>query len=122
MISSQIIWKVVRDKLQAEEKAAVIKQGIYVKRLPASLTILDHSIDNIEQILKEPALDQDKRAALSCRRLKTIAQFKFDMMNLTIAPSKKQFKVIRMLLLKRKRNSSILLVAKYLYQNRWYNY
>ena len=35
-------------------------------------------------MLKQPALDKNKRAALSCRRLKTIAQFKYDMMILAI--------------------------------------
>ena len=36
-------------------------------------------------MLKQPALNQDKRATLSFRRLKTIAQFKYDMMILTIS-------------------------------------
>ena len=35
-------------------------------------------------MLKQPALNQDKRATLSFRRLKTIAQFKYDMMVLAI--------------------------------------
>ena len=35
-------------------------------------------------MLKQPALHRDKRATLSYRRLKTIAQFKYDMMVLTI--------------------------------------
>ena len=36
-------------------------------------------------MLKQPTLNQDKRATLSFRRLKTIAQFKHDMMILTIS-------------------------------------
>ncbi len=35
-------------------------------------------------MLKQPALNPDKRDTLSFRRLKTIAQFKYDMMTLTI--------------------------------------
>lgn len=35
-------------------------------------------------MLKHPALNQDKRATLSFRRLKTIAQFKYDLIVLTI--------------------------------------
>jgi hypothetical protein len=35
-------------------------------------------------MLKQPALNQDKRATLSFRRLKTIAQFKYDLMVLSI--------------------------------------
>jgi hypothetical protein len=52
--------------------------------LPASFRHLDHSIDNIEQMLQQPVLDQNKRATLSSRRLKTIAQFKYDMMVIAI--------------------------------------
>jgi hypothetical protein len=35
-------------------------------------------------MLKQPALSQDKRATLSFRRLKIIAQFKYDLMVLSI--------------------------------------
>lgn len=35
-------------------------------------------------LLKQPVLNRDKRATLFCRRLKTIAQFKYDMMVLAI--------------------------------------
>jgi len=38
----------------------------------------------MEQMLQRPVLDQNKRATLLSRRLKTIAQFKYDMMVLTI--------------------------------------
>lgn len=72
------------DQLQAEEDVTILKQRIYSKRLPQSFNILDHAIDNIEQMLTRPILDQDKRVTLSSRRLKTIAQFKYDMMKLTI--------------------------------------
>ncbi|CAF1448082.1 unnamed protein product, partial [Adineta steineri] len=83
--SAKIIWQAVKDKLQAEEDVAILKQRIYAKRLPSSFSILDHSIDPMENMLKQPAINQDKRAALSFRRLKTIAQFKYDMMVLTIS-------------------------------------
>ncbi|CAF1475610.1 unnamed protein product, partial [Adineta steineri] len=82
--STKIIWQAVKDKLQAEEDVAILKQRIYAKRLPSSFSILDHSIDPMENMLKQPAINQDKRATLSFRRLKTIAQFKYDMMVLTI--------------------------------------
>ena len=70
--------------MQAEDQLAILKQRIYTKRLPSSFAILDHSIDNMENMLKQPALHRDKRATLAYRRLKTIAQFKYDMMVLTI--------------------------------------
>ncbi|CAF1577846.1 unnamed protein product [Adineta steineri] len=83
--SAKIIWQAVKDKLQAEEDVAILKQRIYAKRLPSSFSILDHSIDQMENMLKQPAINQDKRATLSFRRLKTIAQFKYDIMVLTIS-------------------------------------
>ncbi|CAF1366556.1 unnamed protein product, partial [Rotaria sordida] len=84
-MAPKVIWQATKDKLQAEEEVAILKQRIYTKRLPASDAILDYSIDPIENMLKQPALNKDKRATLSFRRLKTIAQFKYDMMVLTIA-------------------------------------
>ncbi|CAF1617636.1 unnamed protein product [Didymodactylos carnosus] len=82
--SAKIIWQATSDQTQAEEEVVVLKQRIYTKRLPPSFGVLDHSIDNIEQILTRPVLDQDKCAILSSRRLKTIAQFKYDLMVLAI--------------------------------------
>ena len=75
------------EKQQAEGYVAILKQRIYTKRLPASFNLLDHSIDNTEQLLGQPVLDQDKRATLSSRRLKTIAQLKYDLMVLEITTS-----------------------------------
>ncbi|CAF1458454.1 unnamed protein product [Adineta ricciae] len=72
---AKIIWQATREKLKAEEKVAILKQRIYTKRLPASFVLLDHSIDNMEQMLKQPIFNEDKRAELSYRRSKTIAQF-----------------------------------------------
>ncbi|CAF1391421.1 unnamed protein product [Rotaria sp. Silwood1] len=83
--SAKIIWQATKDKLLADEQVAILKQRIYTKRLPPSFAVLDHSIDNMENMLKQPALNNDKRATLSYRRLKTIAQFKYDMMILTIS-------------------------------------
>ena len=79
-----MVWQATKDKLQAEEEVAILKQRISTKRLPESFRILDHSIDDIEHMLQRPALDRNKRATLLSRRLKTIAQFKYDLMTLTI--------------------------------------
>lgn len=80
--SAKIIWQAVQNKLHAEEQLAILKQRIYTKQLPSSLNILDHSIDNVENLLKQSVINRDKSATLSFRRLKTIAQFKYDMMTL----------------------------------------
>ncbi|CAF5006920.1 unnamed protein product, partial [Rotaria socialis] len=80
--SAKIIWQAAQSKLHAEEQLAILKQRIYTKRLPSSLNILDHSIDNVEHLLKQSIINRDKSATLSFRRLKTIAQFKYDIMTL----------------------------------------
>ncbi|CAF5167749.1 unnamed protein product, partial [Rotaria magnacalcarata] len=80
--SAKIIWQAAQSKLHAEEQLAILKQRIYTKRLPSSFNILDHSIDNVEHLLKQSIINRDKSATLSFRRLKTIAQFKYDIMTL----------------------------------------
>ena len=81
---AKIIWQATKDKLLAENEISIIKQRIHTKRLPSSFGLLDHSIDNIEQMLKQPTFNEDKRATLSYLRLKTIAQFKYNMLILAI--------------------------------------
>jgi hypothetical protein len=70
--------------LKAEEEIAILKQRLYSRRLPSSYSLLDHSIDSIEQMLQGTVLNEDRRVTLLARRSKTIAQFKFDLMVLTI--------------------------------------
>ena len=78
------MWQATMAQLQADQEVATLKQRVYCKRLPPSYDILDHSIDNIEGMLTRPILDQDKRTTIASRRLKTIAQFKYDLMVLSI--------------------------------------
>ncbi|CAF3123465.1 unnamed protein product, partial [Rotaria sp. Silwood2] len=58
--SAKIIWQAAQSKLHAEEQLAILKQRIYTKRLPSSLNILDHSIDNVEHLLKQSIINRDK--------------------------------------------------------------
>lgn len=80
-----MIWQATKGKLEAEEQVAILKQRIYTKRLPSCFDVLDHSVDSMENMLKQPVINQDKRDTLSYRRLKTIAQFKYDILTQTIA-------------------------------------
>jgi hypothetical protein len=57
---------------------------LLINRLPHSYNLLDDSVDNIKTILAQPGFRQDKRASLACSRQKRIAQYKFEMMALTI--------------------------------------
>ena len=79
-----MIWEATLDQLQGEQELAILKQRIYSKRLPEFFNLLDHSIDNVENILDHPVVNEDMRTTLLTRRSKMIAQFKYDMMMLTI--------------------------------------
>ena len=63
---------------------AILKQRLQTNRLPDSYHLLDHSVDSIEKILTAPGLHQDKRTLLAASRHRRIAQYKYDMMALTI--------------------------------------
>lgn len=66
---------------QKEEYLAILKQRIYVKRLPASYHLADYSIDQgAEQMLQDPFLSAEKRVALSSQRERTISRFKYDLL------------------------------------------
>lgn len=82
--SAKVIWQATMKKQQQENYLAVLKQRIYTKRLPASFSLLDHSIDSTKKMLTQPGLSNDKRVTLADRRQKTIAQFKYDLMAIQI--------------------------------------
>jgi hypothetical protein len=83
--SAKVIWQATVDKQKNEEYVAILKQRIYIKRLPSSFDLLDHSIDtNTEKMLRNPILDEDKRATLTSQREKMISRFKYDMMAIKI--------------------------------------
>jgi hypothetical protein len=71
--------------LKAEEEVDVLKHRVYSRCLPLLFRLLDRSIDNMEHRLKLPFVNESKRATLASRRLKTIAQFKYGIMVLSIS-------------------------------------
>ncbi|CAF4027856.1 unnamed protein product [Adineta steineri] len=87
IISAKIIWQATTDKQKAEQNVAILKKRLYIKRLPASYSVLDHSIDNIEKMVQNLALHQDESATILSRRQKMIGQFKYDMILLEISTS-----------------------------------
>ncbi|CAF1495644.1 unnamed protein product, partial [Adineta steineri] len=87
IISAKIIWQATMDKQQADQNVAILKKRLYIKRLPASYNVLDHSIDNIEKMVQNLALHQDESATILSRRQKMIGQFKYDMILLEISTS-----------------------------------
>ncbi|CAF1623403.1 unnamed protein product [Adineta steineri] len=85
IISAKMIWQATMDKQQAEQNVAILKKRLYIKRLPASYNVLDHSIDNIEKMVQNLALHQDESATILSRRQKMIGQFKYDLILLEIS-------------------------------------
>ena len=64
-----------------KEQEEILRQRIYLRRLPTTLDkIVDQSLDYIELILSNQALDRDQRASLISKYSKTITQYKFDLM------------------------------------------
>ncbi|CAF3867853.1 unnamed protein product [Rotaria sp. Silwood1] len=64
----------------------VLRKRVSLRRLPQSLDkILDQSIASIQTMLSRPILNKDRRASMASRCSKTITQYKFDMMAMTIA-------------------------------------
>jgi len=73
------------DQQQQEEHLAILKQRIYVKRLPTSFDLLDHSVDpTTQQLLRNPFLPVEKRTALVSQREKIISRCKYDLLTVNI--------------------------------------
>ena len=67
------------------EQEAVLRQRIDLRRLPHPFdTMIDQSLNYIEPILSNQALDKDRRASLMSNYSKTITQYKYDLMTLNL--------------------------------------
>lgn len=78
---AQQIWQVTADELTTKEQQEILRQRIYLKRLPTKIdqTINDLVNDN-KRTLSNPFLDDDQRASFASRCSKTILQCKFNLM------------------------------------------
>lgn len=90
--------KTIDEQFKAEQDLAILKQRIYTRRLPPSYQTIDDSIDNIEQTLNRSIIDENVRTTLLARRCKTIAQFKYDMLVLTVATVEERIHACRQLI------------------------
>ena len=84
MLSAQRIWQACAAEQRSREKVAILKQRLQTNRLPDSYDLLDHGVDSIVKILTAPDLQQAKRIQLTSSRQKRVAQYKYDMIALTI--------------------------------------
>ena len=79
-------WQRISDRLKAIEEVAIFRQRVSLRRPSRSFDdLVDQSIDDLRTRLSHSLLDKDQRAILVSRCSKTITQYKFDLMTLTIA-------------------------------------
>ena len=79
-------WQRIADRLKAIEEVAILRQRVSLRRLSRSFhDLVDQSVDHLRTRLSHSLLDKARRAILVSRCSKTITQYKFDLMTLTIA-------------------------------------
>ncbi|CAF4724016.1 unnamed protein product, partial [Rotaria sp. Silwood2] len=79
------IWQITFDILKTKEQEEIIRKRIFLRRLPTTYDkIIDKSLDYIEPMLSNKALDIDRHAGLVTSYSKTITQYKFDLMTLNL--------------------------------------
>jgi hypothetical protein len=81
----QIIWQATIDEYKSQEEVDILKQHVYVKRIPKSLDYLDESLKKIEKKLTKSVYNNNIRTTISSRHKKIIAQNKCDMITLYIS-------------------------------------
>ncbi|CAF5219848.1 unnamed protein product, partial [Rotaria magnacalcarata] len=83
-MSMQIIWQATINECKSQEEVDILKQHLYIKRLPKSFDYLDESYSKIENKLARPIYNDNTRTTMSARHRKIIAQNKCDLMKLYI--------------------------------------
>ncbi|CAF1491381.1 unnamed protein product [Rotaria sordida] len=78
---AQQIWQVAADEQKTKEQQEILRQRIYLKRLPSKTDQMINQLLNDSRItLSNPFLDPDQRASFASRCSKTIIQCKFSLM------------------------------------------
>ncbi|CAF1302062.1 unnamed protein product [Rotaria sordida] len=85
-----VLIKMYRQAIANEQKALeeveILRKRVSLRRLPQSFDkILNESIAPIQTMLSRAILHKDRRASMASRCSKTITQYKFDLMAMTIA-------------------------------------
>ncbi|CAF4790118.1 unnamed protein product, partial [Rotaria socialis] len=80
----QIIWQATINECKSQEEVDILKQHLYIKRLPKSFDYLDESYSKIENKLARPIYNDNTRTTISTHHRKIIAQNKCDLMKLYI--------------------------------------
>ncbi|CAF3822040.1 unnamed protein product [Rotaria sp. Silwood1] len=78
---AQHIWQITADEQKTKEQEAILRQRLYLKRLPAKTDqMINQLLDDNRTTLSNPFLDPDQRASFASRCSKTIIQCKFNLM------------------------------------------
>lgn len=85
IMSMQIIWQATINECKSQENVDILKQHLYIKRIPKSLDYLDQSYVKIKNKLAMPIFNQNTRTTILTRHQKIIAQNKCDLITLQIS-------------------------------------
>ncbi|CAF1440631.1 unnamed protein product [Rotaria sordida] len=82
----KMYWQAIANEQKALEEVEILRKRVSLRRLPQSFDkILNESIAPIQTMLSRAILHKDRRASMASRCSKTITQYKFDLMAMTIA-------------------------------------
>ena len=81
-----MIWQAVANEFKVKEQQDILRKRISLQRISPSLDkSTDQSIETIQKMLSTSVLNKDKRAGLASQCSKTVTQYKYDLMMLTLA-------------------------------------
>jgi hypothetical protein len=81
-----MIWQAIANEFKVKEQQEILRKRISLQRISPSLDkSIDQSIETIQKMLSTSVLNKDKRASLASQCSKTVTQYKYDLMMLTIA-------------------------------------
>ena len=81
-----MIWQALANEFKVKEQQEILRKRISLQRISPSLDkSIDQSIETIQKMLSTSVLNKDKRAGLASQCSKTVTQYKYDLMMLTLA-------------------------------------
>ena len=79
------IWQTTAKQLKVKESEEILRQRIYLRRLPRPIDLcINQTVNPIETLLGDPCLYKDRRACLISECSKTMTQYKFDLMTIQL--------------------------------------
>ncbi|CAF1154105.1 unnamed protein product [Rotaria magnacalcarata] len=85
VISMQVIWQATANECKSQQNVDILKQHLFMKRIPKSLDYLDQSLSTMKHKLAKPIYNDKIRTTILTRHKKIIAQNKADLMAVDIS-------------------------------------